>query len=247
MGRLRRACFAAAGQNADGRVGDRPRTCRLSRRPQTCTTEVGDAALMDISQRVNGYWSGTNTHIIGGCATAEQRRYAKTSILQPPSTRCVGIWRRMPGRGGSGFRSFGLQPARTAAPDRCDCQRLPGWSPMTTPSGGNGLFRGPGVYQGPGGTFGLLGEDGAGYARPGILSDFAWGLGEAKWLVHLPPQKIIGFISPPTPTPPSLISARQGLLGWTPDRWQAAGGALARPVTWTPLPDDSVPAVRSWA
>ena len=180
----------------------------------------------------------------GGAATLCQNLDPATVIDALRRNLASDAWARRK----RNFRSFGLQPARTAAPDRCDCQRLPGWSPMTTPSGGNGLFRGPGVYQGAGGTFGLLGEDGAGYARPGILSDFAWGLGEAKWLVHLPPQKIIGFISPPTPTPPSLISARQGLLGWTPDRWRlAAGGALARPVTWTPLPDDSVPAVRSWA
>ncbi|MEZ4611375.1 MAG: SDR family NAD(P)-dependent oxidoreductase [Caldilineaceae bacterium] len=42
---------------------------------------AGDAALMDISQRVDGYWSDcTNTHVIGGVpATPEQRRYAKAA------------------------------------------------------------------------------------------------------------------------------------------------------------------------
>ena len=45
--------------------------------------ESRDAALMDISQRVDGYWSDcTNTHVIGGVEpTAEQRRYAKALPL----------------------------------------------------------------------------------------------------------------------------------------------------------------------
>lgn len=49
--------------------------------PRERVTELGDGALMDISQRVEGYWSDcTNTHIVGGVApSAEQLRYARAS------------------------------------------------------------------------------------------------------------------------------------------------------------------------
>lgn len=45
--------------------------------PRNRVTEKGDAVLMDISQRVDGYWSDcTNTHIVGGVRpTAGQQRY----------------------------------------------------------------------------------------------------------------------------------------------------------------------------
>src|SRR5262245_17645749 len=42
--------------------------------PRERVTEAGDAALMDISQRVDGYWSDcTNTHLIGGGAPNDQQ------------------------------------------------------------------------------------------------------------------------------------------------------------------------------
>src|SRR4029077_6947460 len=49
--------------------------------PLERVTEPGDAALMDISQRVDGYWSDcTNTHVIGGVAPSEtQVKYARAS------------------------------------------------------------------------------------------------------------------------------------------------------------------------
>src|SRR5262249_24237358 len=45
--------------------------------PQNCVTSPGDLALMDMSPRVNGYWSDcTNTMVIGGVEpTANQKRY----------------------------------------------------------------------------------------------------------------------------------------------------------------------------
>src|SRR5262249_36164188 len=49
--------------------------------PRDRVTEAGDAALMDISQRIDGYWSDcTNTHVIGDVApTAQQKKYARAS------------------------------------------------------------------------------------------------------------------------------------------------------------------------
>ncbi len=48
--------------------------------PRNRVTEVGDAALMDLSGRFQGYWFDcTNTHIIAGRPTSEEKRYAKAS------------------------------------------------------------------------------------------------------------------------------------------------------------------------
>ena len=62
-------------------TGERTRTVEYPNGPRNRTTRPGDAALMDISQRIDGYWSDcTNTHVIGGVApTAEQRRYARAA------------------------------------------------------------------------------------------------------------------------------------------------------------------------
>ncbi|MCA9859870.1 MAG: aminopeptidase P family protein, partial [Thermomicrobiales bacterium] len=48
--------------------------------PRNRITATGDAALMDLSGRFQGYWFDcTNTHIIGGRPTSEEKRYAKAS------------------------------------------------------------------------------------------------------------------------------------------------------------------------
>ena len=48
--------------------------------PRNRVTETGDAALMDLSGRYDGYWFDcTNTHIIAGKPTSEEKRYAQAS------------------------------------------------------------------------------------------------------------------------------------------------------------------------
>src|SRR5262245_1386692 len=70
--------YRAAGHEIPvvGELVTGPRTCVVAypAGPRDRTTEPGDAALMDISQRIDGYWSDcTNTHIVGGVApTVEQ-------------------------------------------------------------------------------------------------------------------------------------------------------------------------------
>ena len=77
--------YRAAGHEIPivGELVTGPRTCVVAypAGPRARVTEPGDGALMDISQRIDGYWSDcTNTHIVGGVTpSAEQTRYARAS------------------------------------------------------------------------------------------------------------------------------------------------------------------------
>jgi len=183
--------FAAAGRDVPvtGELVTGPRTTTVEypNGPRMRVTEPGDAVLMDISQRVNGYWSDcTNTHIIGGVEpTAEQRRYAKASqaaceaamdALRPGNLASDG-WAAAE----TAFRSFGLESAHYAGHQIGvvvnELPRLVAYD-QTPIQAGMVFSVEPGVYQGPGGTFGARSEKMALVTSTGpeILSDFAWGI-----------------------------------------------------------------------
>ena len=190
-GEITARMFAAAGRDVPvtGELVTGPRTTTVEYPggPRMRRTEPGDAALMDISQRVDGYWSDcTNTHIIGGVApTPEQRRYAKAS--QAACEAAMDALR--PGNWASdawaaaeaAFRSFGLQPAHYAGHQIGvvvnELPRLVAYD--RTPIQAGMLFSvEPGVYQGPGGAFGARSEKMVLVTPTGpeILSDFDWGI-----------------------------------------------------------------------
>jgi Xaa-Pro aminopeptidase len=185
------AMFRTAGRDVPvtGELVTGPRTCVVEypAGPRMRTTALGDAALMDISQRIDGYWSDcTNTHIIGGVEpTANQRRYAKAS--QAACEAAIDALR--PGRLASdawaaaeaAFQSFGLAPAHYAGHQIGvvvnELPRLVAYD--HTPIQAGMVFSvEPGVYEGPGGSFGARSEKMALVtdSGPQILSDFAWGI-----------------------------------------------------------------------
>lgn len=169
-------------------TGERTRTVEYPNGPRHRITQPGDAALMDISQRVDGYWSDcTNTHVIGGvAATTEQRRYAKASqaaceaamaALRPGARACDAF-----AAAERAFQSFGLQSAHYAGHQiGVVVNELPRLVPydLTVIEAGMVFSVEPGVYQGPSGDFGARSEkmvlvtD----SGPEILSQFAWGIG----------------------------------------------------------------------
>jgi Xaa-Pro aminopeptidase len=155
--------------------------------PRDRVTEPGDAALMDISQRIDGYWSDcTNTHVIGGVEPmAEQRRYAKASQAAceaAMASLCVGkqasdAWQAAD----AAFRSFGLESAHYAGHQiGVTVNETPRLVPYDhTPIEVGMVFSvEPGVYQGPNGNFGARSEKMVLVTATGpeILSKFAWGV-----------------------------------------------------------------------
>jgi Xaa-Pro aminopeptidase len=155
--------------------------------PRERTTEPGDAALMDISQRVGGYWSDcTNTHIVGGVApTADQLNLARASQAAceaamdalRPGNRASDAWDAAE----AAFQRHGLtsvhyaghqigvavnEPPRLVAYDH-------------TPIEAGMVFAvEPGAYAGPSGSFGARSEKMVlvTASGPQILSKFEWGI-----------------------------------------------------------------------
>lgn len=155
--------------------------------PRERTTEPGDAALMDISGRVAGYWFDcTNTHVIGDVhPTAHQQKYACTS-----QAACEAAMTALkPGAKASdaaeaarqAFEKHGLPMAHYAGHQiGVAVNELPRLVPYDhTPIEAGMVFSvEPGAYEGEGGTFGarsekivLVTETG-----PEILSRFDWGI-----------------------------------------------------------------------
>lgn len=183
--------FAAAGRDVTvtGELVTGPRTSVVNypAGPRERTTAPGDAALMDISQRVDGYWSDcTNTHVVGGVApSASQLRYARASqdacesamAALRPGARASDAWAAAE----AAFQRHGLTSAHYAGHQIGvavnELPRLVAYD--HTPIEPGMVFAvEPGVYEGPGGTFGarsekmvLVTESG-----PEILSDFVWGI-----------------------------------------------------------------------
>ncbi len=166
-----------------------PRTCVVAYPggPRDRVTEPGDAALMDISQRIDGYWSDcTNAHVIGAVApTAQQKKYARASqdaceaamATLRPGARAADAWHAAE----AAFQRHGLTSAHYAGHQiGVVVNELPRLVPYdTTPIQAGMVFAvEPGVYEGPGGSFGarsekmvLVTESG-----PEILSRFEWGI-----------------------------------------------------------------------
>jgi Xaa-Pro aminopeptidase len=183
--------YRAAGHEIPivGELVTGPRTCVVAypAGPRERVTEPGDAALMDISQRIDGYWSDcTNTHIVGGVApTAQQTRYARASqhaceaamAALRPGARASDAWHAAE----AAFQRHGLTSAHYAGHQIGaavnEPPRLVAYD--HTPIQAAMVFAvEPGVYEGPGGSFGarsekmvLVTESG-----PEILSQFAWGI-----------------------------------------------------------------------
>jgi Xaa-Pro aminopeptidase len=155
--------------------------------PRERVTEAGDTALMDISQRVDGYWSDcTNTHVIGGVPPAEQQLIlarasqaaceAAMDALRP-GNRASDAWDAAE----AAFQRHGLTSAHYAGhqigASVNEPPRLVAYD--HTPIQAGMVFAvEPGVYAGPGGIYGarsekmvLVTESG-----PEILSQFTWGI-----------------------------------------------------------------------
>jgi Xaa-Pro aminopeptidase len=154
--------------------------------PHDRITQTGDAALMDLSGRYNGYWFDcTNTHIIAGKPTSEEKRYAKAS-----QDACEAAMAALkPGANASdaanaaeaAFVKHGLPMAHYAGHQiGVSVNELPRLVPYDHSVIEPGMVFAvePGAYQGEGRTFGarsekmvLVTESG-----PEILSTFTWGI-----------------------------------------------------------------------
>jgi len=155
--------------------------------PHDRVTGTGDAVLMDLSGRVNGYWFDcTNTHVIGDVdPTKEQMQFARAS-----QDACEAAMAALkPGAKASdaaaaaekAFAAQGLPMAHYAGHQiGATVNELPRLVPYDDSVIRAGMIFSvePGAYQGPGGDFGarsekmvLVREDG-----PEILSQFWWGI-----------------------------------------------------------------------
>jgi Xaa-Pro dipeptidase len=167
-------------------TGPRSSVVRYPNGPRNRITETGDAALMDLSGRCDGYWFDcTNTHIIAGKPTSEERRYANAS-----QDACEAAMAALtPGAKASdaadaaeaAFAKHGLPMAHYAGHQiGVSVNELPRLVPydhsIIEPDMVFAVE--PGAYQGERGGFGarsekmvLVTEGG-----PEILSTFAWGI-----------------------------------------------------------------------
>lgn len=168
-------------------TGPRTNVVRYPDGPRDRVTEYGDAVIMDISQRVNGYWSDcTNSHLIGNPEpNAEQLRYARASQAAceaamgalKPGNRASDAWQAAE----DAFQRHGLSSFHYAGHQIGvvvnEPPRLVSYD--DTPIEVGMVFSvEPGAYTGPDGTFGarsekmvLVTENG-----PEILSTFSWGI-----------------------------------------------------------------------
>lgn len=197
-GRTEFAMWAEIGARVYGAVGHEvplsgelvtgPRTTAVAypNGPHARTTEVGDAALMDLSGRVDGYWFDcTNTHVVGGVEpTAEQRRYATASHDACEAAMAAllpGALASDAAAAAAAFAKHGLPMAHYAGHQiGVTVNELPRLVPyVRTPIEAGMVFSAePGAYQGPGGTFGARSEKMVlvTASGPEILSKFAWGI-----------------------------------------------------------------------
>jgi Xaa-Pro aminopeptidase len=183
--------FAVAGRDIplSGELvtGPRTTTVHYPNGPRERTTAAGDAALMDLSGRFDGYWFDcTSTHVIGGVEpTPEQQRYAHAS-----QAACeAGMSALKPGAKASdasraaeaAFARFGLPVAHyTGHQIGVTVNELPRLVPYDDSPIEPGMVFSvePGAYQGPGGSFGARSEKMVLVAETGpeILSTFSWGI-----------------------------------------------------------------------
>lgn len=182
--------FAAAGRDIplSGELVTGPRTTVVAypAGPRERTTEPGDGALMDLSGRFEGYWFDcTNTHVIGAEPTAEQIRYGRASQAACEAAMdALRVGNRASdasAAAAAAFAKFDLEQAHYAGHQiGVTVNELPRLVPYDdTPIETGMVFSvEPGVYQGPGGTFGARSEkmvlvtD----SGPEVLSTFSWGI-----------------------------------------------------------------------
>ncbi len=167
-------------------TGTRTTTVNYPGGPRERVTERGDAVLMDISQRVDGYWSDvTNTHVVGMEPTAHQKKFARASQAAFDAA-CENL---RPGKLASqawaaaneAYAKHGMtMPHYMGHQVGVVVNDLPRVVPYDhTPIQAGMVFSlEPGAYEGPGGTFGtrsekmvLVTESG-----PEVLSQFEWGI-----------------------------------------------------------------------
>ena len=168
-------------------TGPRTTTVNYPGGPHDRVTEPGDAALMDISQRIDGYWSDcTNTHVIGGVApTAHQLKYARASQAAfaaaaetlRPGKRASDAW----AAANAAYEKHGVpMPHYMGHQIGALVNELPRLVPYDhTPIQAGMVFAiEPGAYEGPGGTFGARSEKMVAVSETGpeILSQFEWGI-----------------------------------------------------------------------
>ncbi|MCC7362387.1 MAG: aminopeptidase P family protein [Anaerolineales bacterium] len=155
--------------------------------PRDRTTVTGDVALLDTSQRVDGYWSDcTNTHLVGGATpTAWQHKYVRAAreafeaVVEQlrPGRRAAEAWAAAE----VVFERYGLTQRhylghQLGVTDNED-PRLTAYD--QTPLEADMVFAiEPGAYEDPGGSFGVRFEKvvHVKVTGPEILSQFEWGL-----------------------------------------------------------------------
>ena len=188
---LTAAMYRAVGYDllVSGELVTGPRTAVVAypNGPRERITAPGDAALMDISGRVAGYWFDcTNTHVVGDAEpTLEQRKYAKAS--QDACEAAIDSLR--PGRRASdaalaaeaAFRRHGLPMAHYAGHQiGVTVNELPRLVlyDHTMIEEGMVFSVEPGAYQGEGGSFGARSEKMVlvTASGPELLSHFRWGI-----------------------------------------------------------------------
>lgn len=165
-----------------------PRTCTVNYPggPRDRVTEPGDAALMDISQRIDGYWSDcTNTHVIAAEPTAHQKKYAHASRdaceAAMAALRVGNTASDASKAAEAAFGKHGLPMAHyTGHQLGVTVNELPRLVHYDhTPIQAGMVFAvEPGAYEGAGGTFGARSEKIVLVtpSGPEILSQFEWGI-----------------------------------------------------------------------
>ena len=168
-------------------TGPRTTTVNYPGGPRNRVTAVGDAALMDISQRIDGYWSDvTNTHVIGREPNAHERKYARASQAAfdaacdnlRPGTRASAAW----AAANAAYARHGIpMPHYMGHQIGVVVNELPRVVPYDhTPIEAGMVFSlEPGAYEGAGGTFGARSEKMVlvTASGPEVLSQFEWGIG----------------------------------------------------------------------
>lgn len=154
--------------------------------PKPRITAAGDAALMDISGRVGGYWFDcSNTHVIGAAATPHQRKYAKASQAACDAAMSAlrpGARARDAAEAArAAFEKHGLPVAHYSGHQiGVTVNELPRLVPYddTLIEAGMVFSVEPGAYQGEGGNFGARSEKIVLVtpSGPEILSQFHWGI-----------------------------------------------------------------------
>ena len=182
--------FAAAGRaiplTGELVTGPRATTVAYPNGPLDRTTSPGDAALMDLSGRAQGYWFDcTNTHIIAGTPTPEQLRYARASQAACEAAmdalRPGALAADVAGAAEAAFARFDLPMVHYAGHQiGVSVNELPRLVPYDqTPIEAGMVFSvEPGAYQGPGQSFGARSEKMVLVTSTGpeVLSTFEWGI-----------------------------------------------------------------------